>query len=586
MANTSHFANAHHFVIGSGGNFATVHGNQILNYFNREPERKKALTMYDQFNQVISGNIYRTKDFGVYQYPRRWDSGERDEGEEGELRADKIICAAEVIGVEGKMFTVVAYSGPDARETFENIQDSCPDVAVEPQALSKYMVSMQMSHLFSSITVGWCILSSGVSLISRFKELRPLASFVDSLGFWGRFYLRSWMHHSNINWWSGTQKEVWMDTSKGILCRGLPGPECELYSCSFTFKNIPSDIELLRDDICFRFLSSLKSNDVDQAVIVAITSLDIVQKRWYGGPDVSQPTVFSMSTNATIAVGTAEWTFMDFMDGLEDREVMENGESSDLSDYKLIMPTRSYLNGHLSDCQEARRRRRQQPIYLFVHPPDFFTPTPFWTNTVYKHIHDYQIARGFDPTTPDFARFLRYRIFQVQHDSHRFEEAADAATTASSSTLSAVTPPNEVPSRPSNIDSNPILSTLICPDPALEASYTVFASGSNTISPESTSNSWLGGWSPGHSQRNTQPPPLPHGVSPPFNNQPLHVAGASAVAYTTPIYSHASHAGFDFPFGATYPNAHTGWNTNLWSGPPYGQYLPPPPNVSSLGPPT
>ncbi|KAL0565581.1 hypothetical protein V5O48_016442, partial [Marasmius crinis-equi] len=460
--------------------------------------------------------------------------------------------------------------------------------------------------------------------------------------------------------------EVWVDSSKGILCRGLPGPNCWIDNDFFEFKNIPSDIELLQDDICIRFLASLKSKDVDEAVVWAI-SWDGGRKELnhYGRPNVYQPTLFLISTNATIAVGTVKWSIMG---GFKDREVMENGESrftlhrkegslhsfelnntadhawlsqalsvfhalgisldSDLSDFELIAP-RAYLCGYLSDRQEARQRCCQQPIYLFVHPPDLTTSTEYcttssfhywsfdptgqpplstttcsllglplelylrvfpptkssWTNTAYKRIHDYQIARGFDPTTPDFARSLRYSIFQVQHDSHRFEEVADA-TAASSTTFPAVTPPKEVPSKPSTIDSNPILSTPICPDPALEASYTVFASNSSSISPESTSNSWLGDCSPDHSQRNTQLLPLPHSVLTPFNDRHLHAAGTSPAAYTTPIHPHTSLAGLDFLFGATYPNDYTGWNPNLlWSGLPYGQFHALPPPVPSLGPP-
>ncbi|KAL0564861.1 hypothetical protein V5O48_017174 [Marasmius crinis-equi] len=614
MSQTSYFANACGFVI-ENGNFSTVHGNQIIHNNQRiyHGSRKRKRTEYDDYNQVISGNIRRTKDFGVCQW---YDRG-------AGLRVDKTICAAEVIGVEGKTFTVVAYSGPDAREKFE-------------RDFQEYSSQLTASS-FQVYGV-----NANVPLVLFHNELRPLASFVDSLGFWGRFYLVSWMEHLD--------------------------PYCgyhEIDSDFFKFENIPSDIELLQDDICFRFLVSLKSKDVDEAVVRAISVDD--RKYLYGGPDVHQPTVFSISTNATIAVCTVEWRIT----GFEDREAMENGESrftlgteegldyhisgchdradevwltqassvfhalgisldSDLSNYKLITPD-CYLSGHLSRSQEALQRRRQQPIYLFVvAPPELFPAWEWreasslhywsfdlsgqpplstatcnllglpdqlsfygnlpdrysWSNTAYKQVHDYQIARGFDPTTPDFARSLGYHIYQVQHDSHRFKEVAEAATAASSTTFSDVTPAKEVPSKPSNINSNPILSTLVCSDPTLEALYAVFASDSNTISPESTSNSCLDDWSTGYSQQNTQPPPLLHGVSPPFNNQPLHATGASAFAYTMPIHSHASHADFDFPFAATHQNDYTGWNPNLlWSGLPYGQYLLPPPPISSLGPP-
>ncbi|KAL0569652.1 hypothetical protein V5O48_012307 [Marasmius crinis-equi] len=110
MATPSYFANSHGFVIESGGNFATIQGNQILNYFNREPERKTVLTMYDQFRQVLQGDIHRTEDFGIYECRR---------GRDDVPRAVKTICAAQIIGMEGRVFTVISYTGPEAREAFE-----------------------------------------------------------------------------------------------------------------------------------------------------------------------------------------------------------------------------------------------------------------------------------------------------------------------------------------------------------------------------------------------------------------------------------------------------------------------------------
>ncbi|KAL0565758.1 hypothetical protein V5O48_016263 [Marasmius crinis-equi] len=48
-----------------------------------------------------------------------------------------------------------------------------------------------------------------------------------------------------------------------------------------------------------------------------------------------------------------------------------------------------------------------------------------WTNDVYKTMHEYQVARGFDPSTIDFARSVGYDhpVYKpIQTDSDRFEE--------------------------------------------------------------------------------------------------------------------------------------------------------------------
>ncbi|KAG7097643.1 hypothetical protein E1B28_004975 [Marasmius oreades] len=47
-----------------------------------------------------------------------------------------------------------------------------------------------------------------------------------------------------------------------------------------------------------------------------------------------------------------------------------------------------------------------------------------WPSETYKNIHKWQVARGFDPTTADFACYLKYPIYEVlpESDAGRFEE--------------------------------------------------------------------------------------------------------------------------------------------------------------------
>ncbi|KAL0563153.1 hypothetical protein V5O48_018924, partial [Marasmius crinis-equi] len=133
----------------------------------------------------------------------------------------------------------------------------------------------------------------------------------------------------------------------------------------------------------------------------------------------------------------------------------------------LIVPWLT-LKGSLSQSESKRRRRRQQPIYLFIRSPpstplrSCTTPSlhywsleedgrsplsidkchqlglpvalklrvrkPYaqsWSNEIYRRLRQYQIARGFDPTTTDFAQSLgfQYPAYKPpQDDSDRFEE--------------------------------------------------------------------------------------------------------------------------------------------------------------------
>ncbi|KAF9256449.1 hypothetical protein L218DRAFT_881672 [Marasmius fiardii PR-910] len=52
--------------------------------------------------------------------------------------------------------------------------------------------------------------------------------------------------------------------------------------------------------------------------------------------------------------------------------------------------------------------------------------TVSWPTSTYKGIHQWQLSRGFDPNTTDFARFLGYPAFEImsQRKSSQFEELA------------------------------------------------------------------------------------------------------------------------------------------------------------------
>ncbi|KAL0564178.1 hypothetical protein V5O48_017875, partial [Marasmius crinis-equi] len=132
----------------------------------------------------------------------------------------------------------------------------------------------------------------------------------------------------------------------------------------------------------------------------------------------------------------------------------------DLNQYKLIAPY-FWLKGDLTDPQD----HRPQPVYFFTQPfsptapyndrmtgdvhywsldpdgqiplsPDtchrFGLPTELklsvtwrihsWSSEVYRLMYKYQIARGFDPSTTDFARSLGRLIFRPANDSDRFEQ--------------------------------------------------------------------------------------------------------------------------------------------------------------------
>ncbi|KAJ8079173.1 hypothetical protein PM082_021673 [Marasmius tenuissimus] len=158
----------------------------------------------------------------------------------------------------------------------------------------------------------------------------------------------------------------------------------------------------------------------------------------------------------------------------------------DLGVYKLVYP-RAELSGWLS-YSEARQQS-QQPVYLFVRPPplglrgadtsslhfwsfdedghsplsedlchDFGLPTELglfqdfysysWSNDAYSHLRQYQVLRGFDLSTTDFAQFLEFdeNIYLPLSDSDRFarvnqEPSLDVGASPSIANISALENP-------------------------------------------------------------------------------------------------------------------------------------------------
>ncbi|KAJ8083092.1 hypothetical protein PM082_008958 [Marasmius tenuissimus] len=297
-------------------------------------------------------------------------------------------------------------------------------------------------------------------------------------------------------------EELWMDAGRGIFCRGPPGPDTYLNVGELGIKDLPPTAELVKEDVLLRFLASLKSKEVDHAVVTGILHSGA---RIEALEQVSQPTVISMATNTPISISDNVWSQVNVWNqafGLSDLKLLRDGltrltladefflllgwnwhaskawlwqassvfhacgiSSEDLSMYKLVF-TSAVLKGNLSYSTAQRKQRSQQLIYLFVCPPlpdlreGYASPVHYWSfdkhgqlplsqdvcnklglpvkldfnitressawsNKVYKNLHQYQVLRGFDPsTTADFASLLSYdNIFRPLDDSDRFELA-------------------------------------------------------------------------------------------------------------------------------------------------------------------
>ncbi|KAK1219298.1 hypothetical protein PQX77_017987 [Marasmius sp. AFHP31] len=459
------FPNAQNFQI-TGGNFNHINGDQI-NYTTLVQAERKELTVLDEYYYVKRGAIYKLRENGRYLWEKgeRWRSWVRRLG-----RANRVSYAVEIVDRPGKVFTLVEYSGPEAKQAFEK------DFAM---LISELTLNGAQVYGYN--------LSAAPSIL-MYNELVPAAQV--NAGIIGRVYL------STIRWQLRCRNgELWLDPARGVFCRGLPGPTLQLTIRDFGSEELPLTAELVQEDVLLRFLAGLKSKHVDDVVVIGVAfsgALTDVPER------VVRPTVISTLTNAPIVVANNTWT--SFGDSLSDGKLLADGMArftlaggdslllewnwdakrawmaqawsvfgargismeDDLSVYHLLFH-RASLSGRLS-YSEARRQF-QKPIYLFVRPLpfdlddgrtssvhfwsfdedghsplsrnlclDFGLPTTFgisqfswscsWSSDAYDSLRQYQILRGFDPSTADFAQSLGFdkNIFQPLSDSDRFAQ--------------------------------------------------------------------------------------------------------------------------------------------------------------------
>ncbi|KAK1234172.1 hypothetical protein PQX77_002598, partial [Marasmius sp. AFHP31] len=464
----------------TGGNFNQVQGDQYnnYNYTTIFQAKEEELGEFDEYFKVKRGALQKLKDIGKSAYPRRWDDGDRERWEEGKPRVDRTVCTARVLDQSGMVFTVVQYSGPDARRGFED----------DFRMLSRILTSTA-SQIYGYTR------SETPSLI-LYNELIPAAHL--EVGWWSCSYLSSLARQLGCK---RMTDELWMDTGRRAFCRGPPGPASLELRGDFEIGDLPLAADFLREDVLLCFLASLKSKKVDRKVVwySVLRGLPLTSRRVF-----SQPTVISTLTNTPITVANNAWR-SNSSDCLPNLTLLENGltrftltgppqyislewnsnarhawmsqassilhacginTEDDLSVYELFYHSAWLKFIPRLECSEAQRERQsQQPIYLFVRQPpadlsncetsslhywsfheDGRSPIPretchslglpieldfknsdspsfSWPSVNYKHLHQYQLARGFNPSTADFARHLGYNvnIFWPANDSDRFE---------------------------------------------------------------------------------------------------------------------------------------------------------------------
>ncbi|KAK1217679.1 hypothetical protein PQX77_019658 [Marasmius sp. AFHP31] len=446
-----------------------VKGNQVNQIVHRE---EKERTEFDDYRNVKSGDFYRLEDVCVTEYHRnpRWWYGPK---------VDKTICAVEVIGTEGR-FTSVTYRGPDARRAFEedfrkfsrarssksSAQVFAVDVGTVPSLLFWHGL-LPISHFERNS--GWL---GGLYVYNLCRKLNCEEEelWVDSGR--GVFCQGPEGPRSNIRW---------MDEE--VEAENLP-LTAEMLQEDVFLRFLAS---LKSEQADWAFLDAMWRNgdgddegvpEFDQPTIfstLTATPIAVANNVW---------TSFrGFTERKALENGLTRFRLEEDGSGLELWSNDNAGEAwlsqslnifqacgisldDDLSNYHYhVVYSHAKLEGYLDDSPPRSHRRRQQPIYLFIYPPppnlpygktsrlhfwsfhedgqhrlppelclDFGLPIELkflhvhnwsWKINSYKLTHQYQLLRGFDPTTTDFAQHLGYgHIFQPIHHSDRFMEVS------------------------------------------------------------------------------------------------------------------------------------------------------------------
>ncbi|KAK1217451.1 hypothetical protein PQX77_019888 [Marasmius sp. AFHP31] len=471
------FQNARQFRI-TGGSFVQVQGDQINNTTTIVQAKEKERTELDEYFDVKRGAIYRVRHNGTYNYPRRWDNGTRRWGEEGRPRADKTIHAVELVDRPGRVFTMVEYRGPDARKAFEkDLAMLMSELTLNVPQMYGYNMSTIPSILIYNELVPAAQVNAGiVGRIYLNSIHRQLDCGIGEM--WLDLGKGVFCHGPpgpdprTFGWIFRDELPLTAElVQEDVLLRFLVGLKSKRVD------------DVVVKGIAFSGASTFAMPErvLRPTVISTLTNAPIAVANNSGWTSLQS----SLSHRTSLADGMARFTLA----GGDHLLLTWNGDTEwawmaqawsvfgargismedDLSVFSLAFP-RALLEGHLS--YSSAHRRSRQPIYLFVRPLPFdldnvrTSSVHFWSfdedgqsplshnlcldldlglpttfsisqfpysesrsNEAYNSLRQYQLLRGFDPSTADFARSLGYEnIFQPLSDSDRFAQVGKGSS--------------------------------------------------------------------------------------------------------------------------------------------------------------
>ncbi|KAJ8092462.1 hypothetical protein PM082_023715 [Marasmius tenuissimus] len=250
-----------------------IHQTRPIMWYIRGNEEEEA--EYDQYGEFRRSDV-RLLQRIYYEKLKEWDS---DLNQYVTFNCEQSIWLGEILygDGKGKIVTVVSYQGQDAPEKWkESFQRFSADLFPS----SVHLLGLNRSKIPQLILLG---------------DLIPAVIFAKNIGHLGRYYLGTLHIH-----WGCEGEDLWMDTERGLICRGPqgPNPNPNLEWWDSHIEEPAATADLLKEDVLLRYLASLRTKEIDRSFVEEISLA------WpdEGEPEsVVQPTVIDTSTNTPIA---------------------------------------------------------------------------------------------------------------------------------------------------------------------------------------------------------------------------------------------------------------------------------------------
>ncbi|KAF9257763.1 hypothetical protein L218DRAFT_990917 [Marasmius fiardii PR-910] len=441
------------------------HNCTVQQNFVHTPQKKDLnirmdLPELDQFTEVKRGDIHQYSSDVFYCSWQKWPWEDKDDTEAAVYHAELNIVGP----FAQKKVTVKTYRGRNAMEEWRRDFLSCSTDWRGDIPLFGYNMSSIPSLIFCG-------------------ELIPVAHIRFDAGVpeaLGREYIDGL--HRTLHC---SEDEIWMDPVKGKFCRGPAGPAFTI-GLIYSYLRPPADVEFLKEGVFVRYLASIKKDhpllsmlftsylskhaktfrsnhpQVISSVHNSIIAWQNVKWRGYKGFNEKEVTcgltrLHLKDDQCRLRVYSWQEEYLWLSQALSVFHAHGIRLDEDLSQYTVVYPW-CELKGTLERSKSKQRRQLHDPIYFFLE--NHFSPNrrfyfwshdetgrnpllwsrckylglPFklslrvihkrrtWPTKVYKTLHDYQIARGFDPRTTDFARSMGYQPWELVPLETRFQE--------------------------------------------------------------------------------------------------------------------------------------------------------------------